>query len=103
MAVVWAIVSVICAGIACAMWQRTKKAERRMQEARRTLAEACEFWKWGQGTRVVVRDKLAHENVTNMEVFELYLAFRNGQAFRNAKLLFDNNEFKVYAQGKAEE
>jgi hypothetical protein len=62
-----------------------------------------EFWEWGKETRIVVRSKLAHEFVTDIRVLDLWVVFHTGQAFRNAKLLFDNDDFKVYAQGKQDE
>lgn len=75
------------------LW-RTKKAGKALTK------EFEGMWKWAAETRIVVRDKLGHENVSDIRVLDLWVIFRTGQAFRNAKLLWDNDEFKVYAQGK---
>lgn len=76
----------------------------RVKRARKGLTEEFQgMWKWAGETRIVVRDKLGHENVADIRVLDLWVIFRTGQAFRNAKLLWDHNEFKVYAQGKQED
>jgi hypothetical protein len=99
LAIFWAIVSGICAAIAWFFWWRTRKAVKEMEAARTALRGIQEFWEWGAYTRIGVRDKRNHEFVTYTRVLDLFLLFKTGQVYENAKMLFQNEDFKVFAAG----
>lgn len=83
--------------------RKTRYAYKELKSVKQTMEYFREFYEWGTETKILVRDKLAHENVSDIRVLDLWVIFRTGDAFRNAKLLWDNDEFKVYAQGKQED
>lgn len=101
-AIVFGIVAICAAFVSYVNWVKTKKASKEMEKLEKDFRAIREFYEWGNSTRIVVRDRMSHEDVANVNVAELHGAFRRGDVFRAAKMLFQNNEFKVYVQGKGE-
>lgn len=96
----WATVFAVIAWGACGISYRNL---RKVNKAGKRMKEAFEFYRWAKESRIVVRDKLEHREMVDLTVWELYRRFERGDVFRNATMLYDNTEFKVYAQGKTEE
>ena len=92
---VWVAIAGICAAIAWHCMGEVKKANAQL----RAMQEMRELWEWGTETRIAVRDKLSHEFVSDIRVLDLFVLFKTGQAYENAKMLWQNEEFKVFAAG----
>jgi hypothetical protein len=101
--IVWAILSWVCAMIAAVFLVRTRRLRRQMDEMAERLTMFRSFYEWGATTRVVVRDKQNHADAKRITVWEMWETFEKGDAFENAMMLFQNTDFKVYAQGKKAE
>lgn len=93
-------------GVSCAVsWalaMRTRKHLRLMRELEAQMGGIRKFYNWGKECRIVVRDKVGHVNVTDKSLLDLYMDFEMGRAFRNAAMMYQNEEFKVYVQAKGE-
>lgn len=92
----------IAASVSCGLAMWTRKSVKRMEAMREEMAGIRKFYNWGKDTRIVVRNKLDHVNVTDKALLDLYKDFEMGKAFRNAAMMYQNQEFKVYVQEKGE-
>lgn len=94
------------AGIGCAVsWGFSlisRKHLAQMKDMEAEMKAVTHFFNWAMGARIVVRNKMSHENVVDVSLYSLYTQFQDGEAFKHAKLMYDNNEFKVYAQENGE-
>lgn len=103
LAMVFAAIALACCAVSWWNWYRVKKAGKEIQEARESMETFREFLEWGTETRIVVRNRLTHEDAYNATVFQLYTKFKYGNVFRNATMLHQQDDMKVYAAGKAED
>lgn len=95
---IFALISAFFAIVAAVFLQKSRTARDTCLKAHASMRESMEFTDWATRTRIVVRDKENHYDVYQATIQTLYAQFLNGEAFRNAKLLHDHNDFKVYAQ-----
>lgn len=91
-------IALLCAAVSWGFAEYTRRLKNRMEGLKAKFERLQEFEKWAIGARIVVRDKASHEFVSDTTLYALYVQFQSGQAFRHAKMLYEHNDFKVFAQ-----
>lgn len=98
--VIFAGIGGLCFAGTYSNWRLSKSNVARCEEIQDRMRESNEIHAWATDAQIVVRDRTQHTDVMNTTVFALYGRHRDGTEFRNATMLYQNDEFKVYAQSK---
>lgn len=79
---------------------RSRKNVRDVQAIADRVQESDGLYNWAMDAVVVVRSKKDHTDVMRTTIAALYGNHKDGLEFRHASMLFQNGDFKVYAQSK---
>ena len=93
------VIALVCAFVAFGFFLASRRNRKAVESLADEFAYVRAFTDWAQDTEVVVRDRTNHEDARRVTLAKLYLTFRDGDAYENAMMLFQNPEFKVYVKG----